>query len=268
VNALVVRLSSLGDVVLAAAVTGALGEVGFVTDRRYHPLVTRFPGVVRAYAPDEVLPALPLYDLQHHWKTRRYRATRRVERQDLRRRLRVWAKTAPADPVVERYGRCCGVRPAPPPWLPLAVRGGALVLAPGAAHATKRWPWWRELAAAWPGELRVVGGPDDALVAELGGVPEAGFDRTLAAFEGARGVVAGDTGLLHLAAACGLPTVGLFGPTTSADGFWQPAYGRALELPLACRPCSRYGGATCPVGDHACLRGIPVDAVLAAVEAW
>ena len=45
------------------------------------------------------------------------------------------------------------------------------------------------------------------------------------------------------------PVVGLFGPTTSADGFFSYG-GRAVELDLACRPCSRFGGPVCPVGDH------------------
>ena len=87
---------------------------------------------------------------------------------------------------------------------------------------------------------------------------------TLDAMNGAFAMVAGDTGLLHLAAAVGLPVVGLFGPTTSTDGFWCHD-GVALELPLACRPCSRFGGARCPMGDHLCLQGIEVERVVRAV---
>ena len=63
--------------------------------------------------------------------------------------------------------------------------------------------------------------------------------------------------------------VGVFGPTTSIDGFFAPsgpgeAPALAVELPLGCRPCSRYGGPRCPVGDHACMRDLPVATVLAA----
>ena len=90
---------------------------------------------------------------------------------------------------------------------------------------------------------------------------EQGFTKTFEAMNGAFAMVAGDTGLLHLAAAVGLPVVGLFGPTTSADGFWCHE-GVALELPLTCRPCSRFGGARCPMGEHLCMRGIEVERVI------
>ena len=267
VKALVVRYSSLGDVILAASVTRALEPCGFVTLPRYHDLVRRFPGVVAVYGPGDALPAVPIYDLHHSLRSLRLGATRRVERQDLRRRLRVWLKRPPADPVLARYGRACGVSPERPPWLPRVARGEALILAPGAAHATKRWPFYAELARRWDGPVRAIGGPgDEAAVAAIGGVCEQGFAATLASMEGGAVLVAGDTGLLHLGAAVGLPVVGLFGPTTSADGFWSPTYGVALEIPLSCRPCARFGGPVCPVGDHACLRDLSVDTVLAAAR--
>ena len=262
---IVLRYSSLGDVVLAASITGALGRVGFVTRPAYQALVAQFPGVVTVFGPEDPLPAgVPVIDLHHNLRSRRVRAAARVERQDLRRWSRVWFKTRPADRVIDRYARAAGVQPAPAPWLPPVTRGATLLIAPGAAHATKRWPYWRELARAWPGPVRALGGPADApLVREIGGVWETGFTRTIAAMDGGAVLVAGDSGLLHLGAAVGLPVVGVFGPTTSTDGFWCHR-GEVVELPLACRPCSKYGGAVCPMGDHACMRGISVAQVVAA----
>jgi ADP-heptose:LPS heptosyltransferase len=217
--------------------------------------------------PDEAPPPGRVIDLHHNLRSLRLRADRRVERQDFARRARVWFKSAPADAVLARYGRAAGVVVPPPPWLPPVGRGDALIVAPGAAHATKRWPHWLELARAWPGPVRAIGGPgDEAAVREIGGVVEDGFDQTLAAMNGGAVLVAGDTGLLHLGAAVGLPVVGLFGPTTSADGFFSYG-GTAVEHDLPCRPCSRFGGATCPVGDHACLRSLTVEEVLAACTA-
>ncbi len=58
----------------------------------------------------------------------------------------------------------------------------------------------------------------------------------------------------------------LFGPTTSADGFWCHE-GTVLEAPLPCRPCSRHGRATCPMRDHLCMQSLAVDAVLSAARA-
>lgn len=270
----VIRYSSLGDVVLAAAVTGALAPVTFVTHARYHDLVRRFPGVVAVLGPDDPLPAGRVVDLHNNLRSRRHRADRRVERQDLRRRLRVWAKQPPADPVLDRYARAAGVPVAPLPWLAPVDRGPALLVAPGAAHATKRWPHWSALARAWEGPVRAIGGPGEEApcaavgegVADFAAVAGAGFERTLAAMNGGAVLCAGDTGLLHLGAAVGLPVVGLFGPTTSTDGFFSYG-GRAVERPLSCRPCSRFGGPVCPVGDHLCLRGLDPAEVLAACHA-
>jgi hypothetical protein len=271
VTTALVRRSSLGDVVLAGAITGPLGDVVFVTQRRYHGLVRRFHGVRAVLGPEDPLPSgARVVDLHGDWRPWRAHADARVDAQRWRRHARVLFKATPADAVVERYARAAGVRPAPTPWMSPAARGDVLVIAPGAAHATKRWPYWTALARVWPGPVRAVGGPgEEALVAPIGGVCEAGFERTLEAFEGAACVVAGDTGLLHLGRALGLPVVGVFGPTTSRDGFFAPAGpdeapALAVERELSCRPCSRYGGASCAVGDHACLRELAVETVLAA----
>jgi heptosyltransferase-2 len=261
----VIRLSSLGDVVLTAAITGQLGEdVCFVTLPRYQSLVRRFPGVVEVRGPGEALPPGRVIDLHNKLRTRAYRADARLDRQDVRRRLRVALKTPPADDILTRYARAAGVSPAPTPWLPPVPRGDALLVVPGAAHATKRWPYWQALAAAWDGPVRALGGPgEEAAVAAIGGVCEAGFDRTIEAMAGGAVLCAGDTGLLHLGAAVGLPVVGLFGPTTSADGFFGYG-GTAVERPMFCRPCSRFGSDACPIGDHACMRDLDVVDVLAA----
>jgi ADP-heptose:LPS heptosyltransferase len=269
----VIRLSSLGDVILCGAVTAALGDVAFVTEPRFQGIASRLRGVTRVHAPTDLPPAGRVIDLHNQLRTRRFRADARVTREDLRRRLRPMFKTAPATPLVDRYARAAGVKPIPPPWLPVARRGDALVIAPGAAHATKRWPYFAELASLWPGPVRTIGSAAEELllsrVAEAArdgaAIPGDGFDATLAALDGAATLVAGDTGLLHLGAAAGLPVVGIFGPTTSSDGFFSyaPSVGAvAVEVDLQCRPCSRFGSSDCPVGDHACLRDLDVTRVL------
>lgn len=267
VERIVIRYSSLGDIVLAGAVTAALGNVGFLTLPRWADLARRLNGVTDVFVPGQTLPSVPVIDL--HNCPRSWAAAlsaRRIARYDWARRARVGFKTAPAPRVIERYAAAASVMPAPSPWMSPVTRGETLILAPGAAHATKRWPYWEALARAWPGDVRAVGGPEDAaIVARIGGVTEAGFEATLGALQGAAVLVAGDTGLLHLGAAVGLPVVGLFGPTTAQDGFWCHT-GEALERPLSCRPCSRFGGPVCPIGDHACLRDLSVEDVIAAVR--
>jgi heptosyltransferase-2 len=75
--------------------------------------------------------------------------------------------------------------------------------------------------------------------------------------------VGADSGPAHVAAAVGVPTVTIFGPTdpraTAPSGPGQ----RALWRPPACAPCFR---PECPI-DHRCLHAIQVDDVEAAVMA-
>lgn len=282
-STVVIRFSSLGDIVLAGTVTGALSPVTFVTHPRYRALAALLPGVTAAVGfGEDPLPerADRIIDLHASWRSRQVCArirgpVRRVRRHDLRRRVRVWLKAgAPPPPVSERYARAAGVTADHTPWLP-APGGDALVLCPTAAHATKQWPLERftALGLRWQGPVVVLGGPDDtravrAVVDGIGpraeGITERGFARTVAAIGQGRAAVGGDTGLMHLCAAAGLPTVVLFGPTTEADGFW-PKVAAAASVPLPCRPCARYGGPRCPFGDHRCMADLSVDAVWASL---
>jgi heptosyltransferase-2 len=151
-------------------------------------------------------------------------------------------------------------------------------LAPGAAHATKRWPTrhWRSLAD----QLRTLGyglvargGPEDReLAAELGpGVVNAAGEFSLqetgACLARAKVLVSGDTGVMHMATGVGTRVVALFGPTVELFGFF-PYTRRAevLELDLACRPCSAMGTERCPLGHHRCLEEIFPDQVVAALQ--
>jgi glycosyltransferase involved in cell wall biosynthesis len=87
-------------------------------------------------------------------------------------------------------------------------------------------------------------------------------------------VIGGDTGLLHFAAAIGVPTVSLWGPTDPELS--MPYYGPSQEahITLAAKgkcnklPCKRLKTAFCPnfSGDFPiCMRGIDVDAVVKSV---
>jgi lipopolysaccharide heptosyltransferase II len=193
-------------------------------------------------------------------------------------------------PVAERYfsaARDLGVQPdgSPPDfflgaeageqvadWLRtvgLEKEANIVALAPGAAHATKRWPLehWRALLARNLESgvaVVIVGGPADAeLGAALAGehrgrVANAagvfGLQGTGALLQRARVLISGDTGVMHMATAVGTPVVSLFGPTVEAFGFFP--YSRqasVLELPLPCRPCTAQGSSRCPLGHHRCM---------------
>lgn len=76
--------------------------------------------------------------------------------------------------------------------------------------------------------------------------------------------VCNDSGLAHLAAATGTPTVALFGSTSSA---WTAPLGRRVRIVQSAPPCAPCFQRTCRIG-YPCLQGIDVERVAAAcVEA-
>jgi ADP-heptose:LPS heptosyltransferase len=141
----------------------------------------------------------------------------------------VGAYGVPADPADLRLALPGAPSPAP----------GAVVVHPGAAYPSRRWPVERfaRVAAglAADGERVVVtGGPAErdlaAAVAGAAGLPASAVvagDTDLASLAAlvasARLVVCGDTGVGHLATAYRTPSVLLFGPVTPAR--WGPLSG-------------------------------------------
>lgn len=82
-----------------------------------------------------------------------------------------------------------------------------------------------------------------------------------------RAFVTNDSGPMHIAVACDVPTVAIFCATTPDLGFY-PYSSKAIvvEKKLHCRPCSSHGGRRCPLGSADCARLIEPEHVLAAVR--
>jgi heptosyltransferase-2 len=81
-------------------------------------------------------------------------------------------------------------------------------------------------------------------------------------------VLANDTGLMHIAAARGVPVVAVFGPTVRKFGFF-PRGERAtvVEHPgLSCRPCTHIGLPRCPLGHFRCMKEITPGTVAECAE--
>lgn len=155
--------------------------------------------------------------------------------------------------------------------------GPVALLHPGAGSRFKRWPLEHFLALA--ARLRrdgvaiawTAGPADDEIREALRGAGEAGstlpplaLDALAAVARRAAVLVSADCGVAHLAALLDVPAVTLFGPTDHR--VWGPPGARSsvLHLGLPCAPCGEIMR-RCP--SRICLRGLPVEAVYAAVRA-
>jgi heptosyltransferase-2 len=157
-----------------------------------------------------------------------------------------------------------------------------VALAPGAVGPSKRWSYYAETAKALTEhgfEVWIVGGPGEkAQAVEIAAYagPRArdltGTDLRdgILALASADLVISNDSGLLHVAAAIGTPTIGIFGPTSA----WHYAPLNPItavietKTEVPCRPCHK---PTCRMHHHRCMRDIPVsdvtDAALRALQA-
>jgi heptosyltransferase-2 len=160
------------------------------------------------------------------------------------------------------------------------ARGKYFAFAPGAEFGpAKRWPaiHYAELAKSLDAPAVLLGsGKEQALCEEI--AQEAGGGRCInlagrtslldafALIASARAMVSNDSGLMHVAAAFGVPQVALFGSSSPrhtpplnerATVVWlrdDPAY----QPPLDCAPCFQRD---CPLGHTRCLYDITPERV-------
>ena len=167
----------------------------------------------------------------------------------------------------------------------LGLRQGAyVVFAPGAEFGlAKRWParHFAELAAKLDLPVVLLGSGKEAALCDEIALPanaaQAGkclnlagktsLPQALALIAGCRSTVSNDSGLMHVAAALGVPQVAIFGSSSplhtpplsdQASVLWlkaDPAY----QPPLDCAPCF---ARECPLGHTRCLNDIDAGRVL------
>jgi heptosyltransferase-2 len=153
-----------------------------------------------------------------------------------------------------------------------------VVLAPGAVGPSKCWPpaYYAELArtlaqqgcAVW-----IVGGPNERRLAGDIVAASASSARDLTgndlrdailALAAASVAITNDSGLSHVSAAIGTPTISIFGPTNPK--LWAPLNPLAAAIEtltdVPCRPCHK---PTCRMLHHRCMRDIPPNQVFDAV---
>jgi heptosyltransferase-2 len=156
-----------------------------------------------------------------------------------------------------------------------------IAVAPGAAYGpAKEWPVTHfarlidGLAANHSVEAVLVGAPNErarcdqiAEASQAGAAVaagETGIGELVALLSLADGFIGNDSGAMHVAAALGTPTVGIFGSTNPERTGPIGSRTRALWRHLECSPCLQR---TCRFGHYNCLKEItPSDAVDALIE--
>ncbi len=322
---LVLRLSSLGDIILAEPIARSLraansrAEIHFLTKPEYAELARMMPSVSAVHCwTDETGDALmailrdlkfdAVFDLHRNWRSRkvcsRLKATvHRADKEWFQRWTAVklkWLKRKPSH-AVERYAaalrgvggalfddvpRLSVPQPAQQWWREERKRKSIApdycLLAPAAAHETKAAPGelWVGLAASLKREFAcdpvLVGAPHERgtlekLAAALGVastsiIAESDITRAAAVAERARFAITNDSGLAHLAAAVGTPTVSLFGPTHPILGFApRGPHAAAFTVNEYCSPCSRHGAKPCYRDQRYCFTRMDVNAIVQAL---
>jgi heptosyltransferase-2 len=158
--------------------------------------------------------------------------------------------------------------------------GGYWAIAPGAEYGpSKRWPTTHvaalasRLAARDGRPVLLLGSPGERPLCEaiaadtLGGTCIVLAGRTslgeaIALVSRASGFVSNDSGLMHVAAALGVPQVAVFGSTSPLHTPPRSARARVVwlkhELGLECMPCFER---TCRLVHHRCMTAIAPERV-------
>jgi len=338
---LVIRLSSVGDIVLSSPLVRALHgrypgcQIDFLVKEEFADLVRYNPHVAHVVpfpaggTPADLhrlrrLIAASGYDLIidiHDSLRSRYiaagaAAVTRINKRKIARTLLVMLKIdlyrrfGGAPDVPARYAETLRGWDVADDGLPpevyfaaadreraeaLLAAGGlapgtrAIGLCPGARHGNKRWPADRfaDCASALASRHRMPvlifgAGEEQELCAAVAGRIHAALPGTVAlnlagrlslletaaAMDRCALVVANDTGLMHIAAARGIPLTAVFGPTVRQFGFFpRGTHAAVVEHPdLKCRPCTHIGLPRCPEGHFRCMNEITAEAVARAAE--
>ena len=303
---LVIRLSSIGDVVLCRPALEAFkahhpsAAVVFITSKAYVQLVASWQlatGVVPVDEAEaiELSHGVRVIDLQKNRKSRaalsffKSRTVSYLNKENALKWLIVNLKSRQTVPhIVSRYCKALGVPSLGMasswrlPASPAATAPAYIVVVLGAAHATKAIPsaLLAELVRSSAYPVKLLGGENEKALGsalESAGVENLAGKTSLlvsaAVLKEAQYVISADTGMAHISAQLGTPTVVVWGSTTPQFGMmpWG-SHVVSVEKSLPCRPCSKIGSGACPLGHHACMEHsaahIHAAGVAASFRSW
>lgn len=313
IKILVIRLSSLGDVLLTTPVLRAL-KTKFPHSSMHFLVKSQFADAVR-YNPnltdvlefdsnhtDILLKKISeekfdfVVDLQNNFRSRKFIRQLGIKSYSFKKpSLKKWllVKTKinlfkKIESIPEMYSKSIDGLKLDSKGLELIIPAGIetklnedknyIGFCPGSQHFTKRWP--KEFFIELGNELQKIGftvvcfgGKDDKdLCGEISSGIEGSINfqngnelfNTAEAMKKCKMILSNDSGLMHTAAAAGVPVIAIFGSSVKEFGFTP--YGiknKILENnSLNCRPCSHIGKAECPLEHFKCMKDISPGFVL------
>lgn len=313
IKILVIRLSSLGDVLLTTPVLRALKnkfpkasihflvKPQFADAIRYNPILSAVHEF-DSNNTDALLKKIKeekfnfVFDLQNNFRSRKFISRLGIKSYSFKKpSLKKWllVKTKinlfkKIESIPEMYAKSIDNLELDSKGLELVIPGGIYAalnedknyfgFCPGSQHFTKRWP--KEYFIELGNELQKIGftvvcfgGKDDKdLCGEISAGIEGGINfqnenelfKTAAGMKKCKMILSNDSGLMHTAAASGVPVIAIFGSSVKEFGFMP--YGiknKILENnSLNCRPCSHIGRAECPLVHFKCMKDLSPGFVL------
>jgi len=163
------------------------------------------------------------------------------------------------------------------PGIAIPRPGGPYIcLMPGSTWPSKAWPTEHfaavsSLARREGMDIVVLGTPNEREICQAVAGDQAlnlcgrtNLKEAAAWLRGAWGAIGNDSGLSHLAAACGTPIVALYGATDPGGSTpWGPKTLGLKRDGLPCAPCFKRD---CTVEGHPCLSGLEPEHVWTALE--
>lgn len=328
VKLLIIRFSSIGDIVLTTPVIRCVkkrfpeAEIHFATKQTYASVIESNPHISKLHLlennnwtsflasfSDDVFDAV--IDLHKNIRTKKLLKHIRYKKADSFNKLNLekWLFTAlklnflPSVHIVDRYLQAAAflgvtndgegldyVIPANEIVdyndLPTTHHAGFYAWVIGAAHATKRLPKnkLKALAKKLQHPMVLLGGKEDAAMGEeisatdpfkiYNACGKFSLNESADLIRKSRLVITHDTGLMHIAAAFRKPVFSIWGNTVTAFGM-TPYYGkhevfnRIYEVEdLACRPCSKIGYNSCPLGHFNCMELQQIDRLVSDINAF
>jgi len=284
---LVLRFSSLGDVILTSSILKPLHDAGFgvylMTYKEFAPIfedssfVKVLPvdksnmfDVAKSLTPDIVI------DLHKNIKTFILKNILKAkwfsyDKKSIQRRFCVWFKAFKNNIfyITDEYANA--VKPIvdiknPKPYLEVKDERLERFVSPkpvislgvGARYHKKKYKYFKELSELFLNsgfEVRLLGDKNDDTDAKgVSYIGKLSLIDTLACIKSSKLVIANDSSITHMARAVGVRVITIFGGTHPCFGFApKPDEGITISKDMSCKPCDLHGKGVCKYGNYPCL---------------